>query len=119
MLVYFNNCRRRDHLRIYGEDAFYDLNTGPHAHLVRNLDVGQECIVATPRKGGTVEFGWFSFSHEAVKLDDTKTPCRVFFGRFIKSETYPKAVAAKTEAYAPFFNIVGNFKRQSVIVRER
>jgi len=113
MIVYFNNCQGKNH-RLYGKDAFYDLwATDSRA---TNLSAGQECIVATKAKNGDITFSWFSLSHEAPNRYEGR-PSRVFYGDFIKSHTYSKAEAARTEPYSTFFDKNGNFKRQSVVVR--
>jgi serine/threonine protein kinase len=115
-LVYFNNCNNRNHVRIYGPDAFYDLGTtGFQSALARNLRLGQKCIVATTGNSKQIVFSWFSFLREEIKPDDSAIPCRVFFGKFIKSEEYSKTEAAHKEPYSMFFDINGNFKRHSVI----
>jgi len=51
--MYFNNCRKRNHVQLYGANAFFDLETtGPQAkvaHRLNNdLSINDECIVATP-----------------------------------------------------------------------
>jgi hypothetical protein len=118
MIVYFNNCIRREHERIYGSGAFYDLATkGYQATKANNLSVGQQCIVATPEKDGRIVFSWYEFLSEAVKLSENRHPCRVFFGKCIKSDTLSKGDAARHGLYSTFFDKNGNFKRQSVIRR--
>jgi hypothetical protein len=78
-MVYFNNCHARDHAKIYGSGAFYDLNTtGFQATKAKNLPVGERCIVATPSKDGKILFAHFSFVSELVRQDDTGRPYRVF-----------------------------------------
>jgi hypothetical protein len=85
MIVYFNNCKRRDHARKFGSGAFYDLNTvGFQATKANNLSVGQQCVVATPANDGQIIFKSYSFLRETVMLDDDdKTSYRVFFGKLI------------------------------------
>lgn len=118
MIVYLNNCNRREHERIYGSGAFYDLATvGYQATRANNLSVGQQCIVATPEKDGKIVFSWYEFLREAVKKDDEGNSCRVFFGHRIKSDTLSKGDAARDRLYSTFFDKDGNFKRQSVIQR--
>jgi hypothetical protein len=117
MPVFFNNCRCRDHVGLFGAAAFHDLNTtGGQAEMATNLKPGEECIVAAYDDGAVV-FRWFSFSRETLMPDPDEpgTRVRVFFGKMIKSERLSKADAAKTDPYSVFFNIVGNFKRPSVI----
>lgn len=116
MIVYFNNCHGRDHVRIYGIGAFYDLDTvGLQATKAKNLRVGQKCIVVSPSIDGQIVFNWFSFLRETLMPDDTGTFCRVFFGTPIKSEILLKVDAAREQFYSMFFDKNGNFKRQSII----
>ena len=118
MIIFFNNCHGDDYTH-YGGGAFYDLNiTGFQATKATNLSVGQQCIVAVPATGSEIVFHWFSFLHETVKPDKSGKPWRVFFGKFIKSETLLKKEAARTSLYSAFFDRNGHFKRQSVIQRQ-
>jgi hypothetical protein len=118
VMFYFNNCRGRDHARLFGSGAFYDLNTtGLQSSLAKNLSVGELCIVATPVKDGQVEFLSFEHSREEIKPDDEGKPCRVMFGSLLKSETLRKGDAAHSRDYSTFFDKKGNFKRQSVLQR--
>ena len=46
MLVYMLNVHRRNHQRIYGPGAFFDLNQdGQQATLLLNIHPQQECLV--------------------------------------------------------------------------
>ena len=118
MIVYFNNCQRREHERIYGSGAFYDLNTfGSQATKAHNLGVGQQCIVATPEKDGMVVFSWYELLRESDMPDDKGDRYRVFFGKRIKSGTLSKGDAARDGLYSTFFDKNGKFKRPSVIQR--
>ena len=46
MLVYMLNVHRRNHQRIYGPGAFFDLNQdGQQAKLLLNIHPQQECLV--------------------------------------------------------------------------
>ena len=118
MLVYFNNCNGRDHRRIFGDGAFYDLDTvGHQATKANNLSSGQQCIVATAESDGEIAFCWYRLLHEAVKPDDEGHPCRVFFGRRIKTDRLSKRDAARDGIYSTFFDKNGNFERHSVIQR--
>jgi hypothetical protein len=118
MIVYCNNSNRREHERIFGSGAFYDLATvGYQATKATNLSVGQQCIVATPDKDGKIVFSWYEFLREVVQQDDEGNSCRAFFGKRIKSDTLSKGDAARDVLYSAFFDKNGNFKRQSVIQR--
>lgn len=114
-IVFLNNCQNRNHVKLYGGDAFYDLGTtGFQSKLALNLPVGQKCIVASTGEENEIVFKWFSFKSEDVRRDDRGVLCRVFFGNFIKLEQYTKADAARKEPYSAFFDVNGNFKRHSV-----
>ncbi len=118
MLVFFNNCRCRDHARLFGAAAFYDLNTiGKQAEMATDIKRGEKCTVAAYGNDGGLLFSWYSFSHEKLLPNPTAPgmKVRVFFGKLIKSEHLSKVRAAKTKPYAVFFNVLGNFKRPSVI----
>lgn len=118
MIVYMNNCLNRDHVKWYGNGAFYDLyTTGVQAEKANNLSVGQECIVATKTSDKDILFSWFKFLSEEIKIDENNDRVRVFYGEYIKSDRYSKKDAANTALYAPFFDKNCNFKRQSVIER--
>src|SRR5215216_2070487 len=104
-MLYFNNSQGREHARIYGNDAFYDLDTsGRHSSLATHLEVGEQCIVATPASDGQIVFTWFSFKREDVKPDDTGHLCRVFIGERLKSDTLSKSIAARDSRYSNFFD---------------
>jgi putative zinc finger/helix-turn-helix YgiT family protein len=120
--LFFNNCRARDHVALYGADAFYDLDDwGAQADMARDIEIGQECVVATPvpgTKGTEIEFNHFRLSRvtrEPNPTDPQRRVCRVFRGDFVRSVRHPKAVAAKTQPYSRFFNRLGHFKRPSVV----
>jgi hypothetical protein len=101
---------------MYGSGAFYDLNTtGYQATVANNLPVGETCIVASLANDARINFDWYKFSRETVKPDDTRTPCRAFFGEHVKSETLSRGNAIRDGVYSKFFDKNGNFKRQSVI----
>jgi hypothetical protein len=118
MIVFFNNCHGDDYAEIYGIGAFYDLKTvGIQATKATNLSVGQQCIVATPVRGDLIVFRWFSFLRETVMPDKNGEPCRVFFGKYLKSDTLSKSAAVRHDHYSVYFNKNGHFKRQSVIQR--
>jgi hypothetical protein len=119
MIGYCHNCKGRPHATMYkNNDAFYDLNTvGTHETKANNLSVGQQCVVATRASDRQIVFSWHSFLHETVMKDKDDIPCRVFFGKFIKSDTRSKGDAAREGLYSMFFDKNGNFKRHSVIQR--
>ena len=115
-LFYFNNCHGRDHVRLYGKGAFYDLDTtGFQSTKATDLIPGQKCVVATRGSYDNITFNWYSFQREAVMNDNTGASCRVLFGDFLRSEELSKSEAAQHSHYANFFDVNGNFKRHSVI----
>ena len=99
MPVFFNNCRQRPHVSLFGPTAFYDLNTwGKQAEMATNLKLGERCIVASYDDDGKVVFAWFSLAHESRRRGpETGTKVRVFFGKRLKSERLSKTKAAKTK----------------------
>lgn len=117
MTVYFNNCRCRDHARLFGSTAFYDLNTtGLQAKMATDLSPGQECVVASYDENRSIVFDWYILAKESLEPDpdNPKIKVRVFRGKPIKSERLSKRKAAKTKPYSVFFNARGDFKRPSV-----
>ena len=118
MQLLLNNCRRRDHYRLYGSNAYYDLNlSGRQGRMATDVVAGNQCVVATPTNGDddVIEFKWFRFSHEERLPDENGVEVRVLFGDLIRSEHLNRAKATNTEPYSKFFNVQGYFKRQSVI----
>lgn len=118
MNLFLNNCRRRDHARLFGKTAFYDLNTfGLQASMATDVVSGQKCIVASYDDEGNVQFDWYAFDKETLDTDpDQKNKkVRVFHGKKLKTETMSKQKAARSKQYGQFFNVNGDFKRPSVI----
>jgi predicted HNH restriction endonuclease len=116
-VIYFNNCRGRDHAAIFGSGAFFDLGReGPQHKQATDLPIGQECCVASYAPDGSVVFDWYSLTGESLMTDNDDISCRVFFGDLLSTETMVKAAAAKSTSYSPFFNRNGHFKRPSVVV---
>ena len=114
----FNNARSRPHAYLYGVGAFYDLGlSGRQATMATDLTPGQHCCVATPMEGDTIEFAWYRFSHEwqMPDPDETTSLVRVFYGERLGAQTLPRHEATANPHYASFFDINGNFKRQSAI----
>ncbi|MCU0917700.1 MAG: hypothetical protein MUC88_24530 [Planctomycetes bacterium] len=108
---FFNDCLCRDHTALYGDGAFYDLNTtGRQAHEALNLRMGQECVVAAITPDNQIIFKWYLFLRETRMRVDTESDCRVFFGSFLMSETLSKEHAAQDRVYSIFFDKNGNFK---------
>lgn len=116
-IIYLNNCRGREHERIYGKGAFYDLSfDGRQASQATNLDVGQPCVVASYEEDGNIRFDWWIFEKEIPLQDDEDVRWRVMFGTQVFDETLSKAKAAESSRYSSLFNVVGHFKRPSVVV---
>jgi hypothetical protein len=102
MTFLFNNCRNRDHSR-YGEGAFFDLDLrGRQASLARDLRSGDSCVVASYGDAEVV-FRWYSFGHEKRMLDEGGELVRVLFGRWTKTVSLAKGLAARTPPYAHLF----------------
>jgi 5-methylcytosine-specific restriction endonuclease McrA len=118
-VIYFNNCKNRDHKGLFGRGAFYDLNlTGIQATQAVGLQPGQECVVATTAPDNRVIFTWYSFLRERrlrERGSADRTLCRVFFGDPLLAETFSKEDAATNPRYRAFFNVKGHFKQQSTI----
>ena len=121
LVVYFNNCKNREHERLFGRGAFYDLNvTGIQALQAVGLQGGQDCVVATTAPDDRVIFTWYSFLGERLlrerSNDADHTRYRVFFGDPLLAETFSKEDAAAHPRYSAFFNVKGHFKQQSTIL---
>ena len=115
LIYYLNNCKGSDHASLYGNPrAFYDLSSdGRQAKRATDLAAGQICIVcSTPRTKDVVTFSWHEYQSQDI---DTTRETRVFTGNEIASEELPKTDASDHDVYGHFFNIDGNFKRQSVL----
>ena len=118
---FFNNCRGRDYLHHYRDKtAFFDLNRfGLQDSMARDLEPGDECIVATQNKTrDTVEFVWYSLVREKNQHDRDGLPVRVQYGKRLRSKKMSKTEASKTEPFRTFFRSNGHFRRQSVIAPE-
>ena len=116
-IVYFNNCKRRDHVAIFGPNAFFDLGiSGRQGNQATDLPIGQRCVVASYDKTGRTVFDWHSLAKETVLTDLNDELCRVFFGPLLAKETLSKSSAAESAQYSTFFNVNGDFKRPSVLM---
>ena len=116
MTHYLNNCKNRDHVGIFGDDAFYDLDTiGPQASLKPDIRTRDYCVVVSQPEGENLLFTWFKFASFRYAADKTGNVCQVFCGVFEKSEQVPRAEAPQHKYYRPFFDKNGHFKRQSVL----
>jgi 5-methylcytosine-specific restriction endonuclease McrA len=119
-VVYFNNCKNREHERLYGSGAFYDLCiTGIQATQVHDLPAGRPCVVVTTAPDNRGIFTWYSFRKERLLRErgnqQDRTRYRVFFGDRLMSETFSKEDAPVHPRYSAFFNVKGHFKQQSTI----
>lgn len=118
--MYFINCGNRDHERLFGPGAFFDLGiNGMQATMAQNLRSGDICIVARyANKARTVvNLAWYSFTHETKQTDDKGIPQRVLHGTLQKSESLSKSDAATDARYQYMFAKNGAFKRRSVLQR--
>jgi hypothetical protein len=123
--IYFlPNCNRRQHARMYGPGAFYDLDVEGHqAKLAKDISKGEKCVVATPKnpnKNRDIAFEWFVLARIAIKRDvERDVLCRVFFGDHIDEETLSKGDAARHPLYQIFFDTNGNFKHGHSVFRSK
>jgi len=114
-IVYFNNCHNRDHVKLFGNGAFFDLGTsGRQRTQGRDLSPGQRCVVAERASDNQVTFKWYSFMYEALLRDERDIPARVFFGRLLASESLAKQTAASSDRYSALFKANGDLKNGSV-----
>jgi hypothetical protein len=113
---YLNNCKNRDHAKIYGPDAFYDLDTsGRQAEKQFIFRAGDWCVVANEPTSGIIRFAWYKFTESRLAADEKQYQVRVLYGKLEKEESIPKDEAVSHKYYRPFFNKNGHFKQQSVI----
>jgi len=118
-VCFFNNCRNRDHIALYGSGAFFDLlNSGRQITQARELTPGQACVVGNYAPDNRVKFNWYSFRYVAMLPDEHGELERVFFGRFLVSETLPKSKAASSVRYSALFKVTGEFKQGSVFWKD-
>lgn len=116
--MYFINCGNRDHVNLFGSDAFFDLGVdGTQAGQAQNLQIGDICIVAryANQAKTLVNLDWYSFSHNTYQADDQQIPQRVLHGTLQKTETLAKSDAAADVRYQHMFTKNGAFKRRSVL----
>ena len=113
-IAYFNNCRNRDHVALFGSGAFFDLGTtGRQGTQARNLSPGQRCVVAEWGSDKQIVFDWYSFTYVSLLVDEHGAADRVFFGRLFASEAVPKETAARSGRYAALFKSNGQLKNGS------
>jgi hypothetical protein len=118
-----NNLHGREHEKIFGHQAFFDLNLfGQQAAMLRNIPSQQECIVVSYKnkkradKDPIVEFKTYILQKEAFcESENVGVFCRVFFGEIKETISMLKSEALKMPSYAPLFNKVGHFKQRSII----
>ncbi|HEY0489844.1 MAG TPA: hypothetical protein VGD30_10060 [Telluria sp.] len=118
--MYFINCGNRDHERLFGTGAFFDLGTnGTQAAMAQNLRPGDTCIVARyANKARTVVYlQRYNFTHETKQTDDKGIPQRVLHGTLQGAESLSKSDAAADARYQYMFAKNGAFKRRSVLQR--
>ena len=112
-MIYFNNCRGKDHVASHGKNAFYDLFLSQPQ--LRRLSRGEACVVATRAKDKKVTLRYYSFSKEEMGRYDGR-PCRIFFGESLKERgPFTQIEAARIEP--AFFNKNGGFNRWAVLER--
>jgi hypothetical protein len=115
----FNNCRGRNYFHHYGtEAAFFDLNRfGEQDDMARDLEEGEECIVATQNEERTIAtFQWYRLTHEERRIDKDGQRVRVQYGRKMKKlKRMSKVKAAKSVEFGAFFDKNAHFRRRSVV----
>ena len=115
MTVLLNNCHGRDHRKLFGPQAFYDLDIkAAHRRQLPGVVRGTECIVAGPEKDGAIEFGFYTFSCEAL-MPDKRRYVRVLFGDFVRTETLTREEARKKRPFSLLFTSKGHFKQLSAL----
>jgi len=123
MPILLNNCRDRPHSTYYlstdGHIAFYDLDTEGHqAKQAVGLAPGTMCVVVSKPEGRPLQFQTYRFEREEVREapPGESGRLRVFFGSPVGEPVeMTQEQAAKSGAYAGFFNVLGHFKRAPVI----
>lgn len=115
-VFFFNNCHGREHVPLYGNRAFFDLEvSGRQSRQARDLEPGQICVVGSYGSSDEqVVFRWHMFSREAPLRDDDRSMMRVFFGHSLGSEIMSKQSAARSVRYRALFKRTGDFKQGSV-----
>jgi hypothetical protein len=120
--MYFINCGNRDHERLFGPGAFFDLGVnGKQSTMAQNLLPGDTCIVAryADKNRTIVKLTWYSYTHDTTQTDDKGTPQRVLHGILNKVESLKKSDAAADARYLNMFAKNGSFKRRSVLEMAR
>ena len=115
MTVYFNNCRNREHAKIYkSAEAFFDLYS---SDALAQLSKGDRCIVASyvDRRKQDVAMREYVFTHEVSTINEERRQVRVFCGIEISCKYLPKTEAAASSEYRRYFNVVGAFRQRSVV----
>jgi hypothetical protein len=122
-LYLLNNCRNRDHVKLFGEGAFYDVDAnGSQGNWKGVIRQGDHCIVATREKASNKKVLERKVYFRTFELETTKTmsaknegPNDVFFGRFIEEFSCLQREAINMPPYSFFFNCNGYFLMRSVI----
>jgi hypothetical protein len=115
---YLNNCKNRDHAKLYGPGAFYDLDTtGTQVQAWANARMrpGDWCVVANEPQTGLIRFAWYKYTESKLDEDENQWRVRVLCGVFEKEESMSKAAAFANKYYRPFFNKNGHFLQRSII----
>lgn len=117
MTFYLNNCQGVSHEELYGPGAFFDLHVeGPNARRVAEIGTGDICVVASYDNNGRVVFDWHKYSKQTTETHPIlREKVLVFWGKKYNTERLSKTKAARSRNYAVFFNVLGNFKRPSVV----
>jgi hypothetical protein len=110
-----NNRKNKQHERIYGAGAFYDIYTSDRQAVWSDQFVpGDSCIVLSEPTPGRIAFNWYKFAQKKRGRYDGK-PTHVFFGKRFKSENLARADAMIDALYSKFFATNGRIKRQNLL----
>jgi hypothetical protein len=110
-----NNRKNKQHEKIYGAGAFYDIYTSDRQAVWADQFVpGDSCIVLSEPTPGRIAFNWYKFAQKKRGRYDGK-PTRVFFGKRFKSENLARADAMIDALYSKFFATNGRIKRQNLL----
>lgn len=116
MTVFLLNNHNRDHKKLFGPDAFYDLDTDKsQANKVHMFHKDDYCVVLDEPRKGCVVLKWYRFKGFRPAIDEAnRKQVRVLFGPFIKQESMTKEQAFQHSTYNKFFKATGDFKQGSV-----
>jgi hypothetical protein len=118
MLYYLNNWRNRDHARIYGGSAVFDLwADGVEDKRVREMQPGDTCLILSRASEVNVAVSRCVFTNAVRGPDDhaARRGVWILHGTTSGREVLPKADASRHSEYARFFNKLGHVCQWSVL----